>query len=348
MRAKNGYSGFKNYLLPVLSFIILTNIGFAVESHSQEAKPDKPELWKVTENNTFVEIDGVPQYKIGIGDILEVDILLVPTVEKYTPEVRPNGFILLPFVDVKIAGLTAAQAEEKIKEELSKYIRVPRVEVRIKEYRSKKISLLGAINMVPVRASGPGEYVLKGKITITEMVTQAGGTTPNASMDKVQVRRADGTIVSINLLKIILEGDFKENVILDAGDEVYVPSIEVGENKILIFGEVKKPGLYPRKPGATLLDAIGMADGYTIYAVLQNTAVIRTADKKSEIIVSDLNSLIKEGDISQNISLANNDIIYVPRSLIGNWNVFIEKIRPTVELITIPISAAWTIKLLKE
>jgi len=157
----------------------------------------------------------------------------------FTPEVRPNGFIIIPIVDVKVAGLTAGQAEERIKEELSKYIKVPRVEVRIKEYKSKKVSLLGSINMVPVRASGPGEYVLKGKTTITEMITQAGGPTPNASMDKVQLRRADGTTLAVNLLKIILEGDFKENVILDAGDEIYIPAIEVGENKVLVFGEVK-------------------------------------------------------------------------------------------------------------
>jgi polysaccharide export outer membrane protein len=110
---------------------------------------------------------------------------------------------------------------------------------------------------------------------------------------------------------------------------------------------VKKPGLYPRRPGLTIMDAIGMADGYTIYAVLRNTAVIRTTNSQnSEILVANLDKLIKDGNISQNIPLANNDIVYVPRSLIGDWNVFIEKIRPTVQLISIPLSAAVTIKLL--
>lgn len=347
MRAKNGYLGFKNYLLPVVSFIILIDIGFAIESYSQEAKPEKPELWKVTENNTFVEVEGVPQYKVGVDDVLEIDLFIGTTVEKFTPVVRSNGFILLPYVDIKVAGLTTNKAEEKIKEELSKYIKVPRVEVRVKEYKSKKIVLMGAIALSSLRVSGPGIYYLKGKTSILEMITHAGGTQPNSSLDRVQLRRADGTIHYINFFKIFTEGDIKENVILDAQDEIYVPALEIAENKILVFGEVKKPGLYPRKPGITLMDAIGLADGYTIYAVLRNTAIIRTTNQNSEILVANLDKLIKEGDISQNLPLANNDIVYVPRSLIGDWNVFVEKLKPTFQLLSIPLSAIVTIKLLE-
>lgn len=332
------------YLLVCIFLFMI--VLFPIESHSQAATVEGQELWKVTENNTFVEIEGVPQYKIGIGDILEVDLLIGTTVERFTPVVRPNGFIVLPVLDIKVAVLTTNQAEERIKQELSKYIRVPRVEVRVKEFRSKKVVVMGAIAASPQKISGPGIYYLKGKINILEMITHAGGTLPNASLDRVQLRRADGTTLYVNFLKIFAEGDIKENVILDEGDEIYVPALEAAENKILVFGEVKKPGLYPRKPGLTLMDAIGMADGYTIYAVLRNTAVIRAGGQNSEIIVANLDKLIKNGDISQNVPLANNDIIYVPRSMIGDWNVFIEKIRPTVQLISIPLTAAVTIRLI--
>lgn len=335
----------KTKILSILAFILIS-ILFTRESHSQESKIDDQKPWQVTENNTFVEIDGVPQYKIGIGDLLEVDIFIGTTVEKLTPEVRPNGFITLPILDVKVAGLTTNQAEERIKEELSKYVNVPRVEVRIKEYRSKKVMLMGAINAVPMRTSGPGIYVLKGKTSLVEMITQAGGLLPNAASDKIQLRRADGTVLSINFLKIITEGKIEENVILDQGDEIYVPAIEVAENKILVFGEVKKPGIYPKKPGMNLMDAIALAEGYTIYAVLSDTAVIRSGNPNSQILVANLDRLIKKGDISQNIPLANNDIIYVPKSKIGSWNTFIEKLRPTLQLLVFPLTAAVEIKYL--
>ncbi len=340
MRFKN--SIVVTQLLTILIFVIM----IATESYAQETTVEKQELWRVTENKTFVEVEGVPQYKIGVDDVLEIDLLIGITVEKFTPVVRPNGFIVLPVLDIKVAGLTTNQAEEKIKEELSKYIKVPRVEVRVKEYKSKKVVLMGAIALSTLRVSGPGIYYLKGKTSILEMITHAGGTQPNASLDRVQLRRADGTSLYINFLKIFAEGDFKENIILDSGDEIYVPALEIAENKVLIFGEVNKPGLYPRKPGLTLMDAIGLADGYTIYAVLRNTAIIRTTNQNSEILVANLDRLIKDGDISQNLPLANNDIVYVPRSLIGDWNVFIKKIRPTFELISIPISTIVTIKVL--
>jgi len=321
-------------LISVVFIVIL----FGANSHAQEAVESRQFL-RVTENNTFVELDGVPQYKIGIGDILEIDLLVGITKEKFTPEVRTNGFITLPFVDVKVAGLTTAQAEERIKEELSKYVKVPRVEVRVKEYRSKKVVVLGTAK--------PGVYYLKGKTTLLELITELGGIPPNAAMDRIQLRRADGSVIHINLLKVIV-GAITENIILDAGDEVYIPAFDVAENKILVFGEVKKPGLYPRRPGLTLLDAIGMADGYTIYAVLSNTAVIRTVNPQTEVIVANLKRLIKRGDISQNILLANNDIVYVPRSKIGDWNIFIQKIRPTFEIFTLPLSTIITIRALDD
>lgn len=332
------------YLLACIFLFMI--ILFPIESHSQEVKGEDKQPWQLTENNTFVEIEGVPLYKIGPGDLLEVDILVGTTVEKYTPEVRPNGLIVLPVLDVKVIGLTTYQAEERIKEELSRYVKVPRVEVRIKEYRSKKVVVMGAIGISPHRVSGQGVYYLRGKTSFLELITNVGGPLPNAAMDRIQLRRMDGSVLVLNFLKIVAEGNIKENVILDAGDEIYVPSIEVAENKVLVFGEVKKPGIYPKKPGMNLLDAIALADGYTNYAVLKNTAVIRSGNPNSQILVANLDRLIKKGDLSQNILLANNDIVYVPRSLIGDWNVFIEKIRPTLQLLVLPLTVAVEVKYL--
>lgn len=323
--------------LLILTFVFIVILS-GVRSHAQEAVESRQFL-RVTENNTFIELDGVAQYKIGIGDILEIDLLVGISREKFTPEVRPNGFITLPFLDVKVAGLTTTQAEERIKEELGRYVKAPRVEVRVKEYRSKKVVVLGTAK--------PGVYYLKGKTTLLELITELGGIPPNTAMDRIQLRRADGSTIHINLLKVI-GGAITENIILDAGDEIYIPAFDVAENKILVFGEVKKPGLYPRRPGLTLLDAIGMADGYTIYAVLSNTAVIRTVNPQTEVIVANLKRLIKKGDISQNILLANNDVIYVPRSKIGDWNVFIQKIKPTFELLALPLSTVITIRALED
>ena len=73
--------------------------------------------------------------------------------------------------------------------------------------------------------------------------------------------------------------------------------------------------------------------GYNDYAVLDDIRVIRGDARKPEVIAVDIQRLYQYGDRSQDVVLRDNDIVFVPRQRIGDWNVFLSKINPTLTLL---------------
>ena len=100
--------------------------------------------------------------------------------------------------------------------------------------------------------------------------------------------------------------------------EVSVTLKKMGGKKIIILGEVASPGVYNITNQVTVLELIGLAHGYTKDAVLSSVLVIRGGLQKPVGQKVDLVRAIKTADLSQNILLEPEDIVYVPRSFISN------------------------------
>ena len=73
--------------------------------------------------------------------------------------------------------------------------------------------------------------------------------------------------------------------------------------------------------------------GYNDYAVLDDIRVIRGDARKPEVIPVDLQRFFQYGDRSQDIVLKDNDIVFVPRQRIGDWNAFLAKMNQTLILL---------------
>jgi len=73
--------------------------------------------------------------------------------------------------------------------------------------------------------------------------------------------------------------------------------------------------------------------GYNDFAVLDDIRVIRGDARKPEVIPVDIQRLYQYGDRSQDIVLKDNDIVFVPRQRIGDWNAFLSKMAPTLNLL---------------
>ena len=73
--------------------------------------------------------------------------------------------------------------------------------------------------------------------------------------------------------------------------------------------------------------------GYNDIAVLDDIRVIRGDARKPEVIPVDIQRFFQYGDRSQDIVLKDNDIVFVPRQRIGDWNAFLAKINPTLTLL---------------
>jgi polysaccharide export outer membrane protein len=252
--------------------------------------------------------------------------------------VRPNGKISFSFVeDVPAKGLTASQLDKLLTKNLSRYVRKPRIDVIIKEFNSKIVTLLGAIAYRSVSGTGPGEYRLSGRTTLLELITKAGGAVESANLQRVNVRRKSGQSISLNLFEAIHQGDPGTDFVLDDGDVIYIPTLAKDGYRIYVFGEVEQPGTYTFKDSdIRLADVVAEAGGPTVFATESSTKIIRGDITKPEIISADLEDLLEKGDQSQNVALIAGDIVYVPRSWIGDVNRFASQMAPIFNLLMGP------------
>ncbi len=288
----------------------------------------------VTENRTFVTIDGVPQYRIGPGDVLDVFITKGPTQERVQVPVRANGRVSVSFAEVRVDGLTADQAASELTHALSVYFRNPQVEIQVKEYNSKKVSVLGAVGGAP--RGGIGSIPLTGRTTLLELIAKAGGLTPNASLERVRVTRESVKSYTVNMFRYVQEGDLSQDFVLDSGDAVFVPERVSGEERrVFLLGEVKTPGPVPYFPSMTLAQLVAQVGGWTDGALFEEARIIRGDLKNPEIIAVDLGRLVIDGDRRIDQLLRPNDVVFIPRTRIADWNAFLAQLRPTLDFIVL-------------
>jgi polysaccharide export outer membrane protein len=305
-----------------------------IEQHQVEqgeSSGDRTRLQSPVENGVFKTINGVAEYKIDPGDTLEITLWEGTSPKKEEIRVRPDGRISFGFVeDLKVKGMTFSQLDRLLTTDLKEYVKNPRIDVVVINKNSKFVRLAGAI-------VHRGQYPLTGRATVLEMITQYGGMTKDADLGDIRIRRKNGQTVSLDLFKAINKGDLSQDLVLDDGDLVFVPTLAEGGNRVYVFGEVEKPGAYTfAGSDVRLFDAISEAGGATAFASADNTRVVRGDPASPEIITADLKSLIEEGNLSQNVVLAAGDMVYVPRSGWGDVNLYNKRIRPLFELILWP------------
>lgn len=291
----------------------------------------------VMENQSFVTIAGVPQYKIGPGDILEILVTRGAAQETQVVTVRASGAVSVASIEAKVGGQTPEQAAAEIRRALSPLYRQLDVEVLVKEYNSKKVSVLGAV------AGKPGTVPLRGRTTLLELLAEVGGPAPGADLERIRLVHSSGPALTIDLNQI-LESPGAQGLVLDAGDIVLIPqratavSVASAEQpKVFIIGEVRAPGAVPYLPNMRLYQALTLAGGPTDLAVLESARIIRGDLLNAQVLEADFRRVIEEGDRTQDLPLLPNDFIVLPRQRIGNWNVFLAKLRPTFEFITTPL-----------
>jgi protein involved in polysaccharide export with SLBB domain len=290
------------------------------------------------ENDVFATIGGVAEYKIGPGDILEITFWNSNPPTKEEIMVRQDGKISIDFVeDLAVTSLTSSQLDGLLTQKFKEYVKKPRLDVVIKGYNSKFVTLLGAINDRGLSGTGPGKYKLIGKTTLLEALTKAGGPEKDADLRNVNIRRKNGRSITVDLFAAIRRGDPEQDLVLDSNDVVFIPTLNKKANRVYVFGEVNKPGAYPfTGPQMRLIDAISEAGGPTVFATASSTKVVRGNINKPEVLSSNLQRLMEEGDQSQNVVLASGDFVYVPRNAFGDVNIFLQQIKPLFELVNQP------------
>ena len=251
------------------------------------------------------------EYRIGPKDLLEISVFGADELSR-TVRVSEDGKVTLPLLgEVLVDGLTKSEVEKKLGQLLGeKYVQNPQVTVFIREYQSKRVSVLGAVEK-------PGPYQLLGRQTLMQIISEAGGLTRDAGNEIVIIRQLpDGSSTSlrISIDDLFLKGDAKLNVPMEAGDIVTVPVDK--PVVVYVFGQVKNPGALQVKKSniPTLLQAIAQAGGFTDRASKGGVIIKRKDEtgKEKEIKVN-VRSILKNK--VKDVQLLENDTIYVPESL---------------------------------
>ncbi|MCA1605271.1 MAG: polysaccharide biosynthesis/export family protein, partial [Acidobacteria bacterium] len=92
--------------------------------------------------------DGDDRYRIGPGDVLDIRILNRPNLSRGAVRVEGNGMIRMPLIETEIyaACKTEGELAKEIMTRYLKFYRHPQVDVFIKEYHSKQVAIIGAVN----------------------------------------------------------------------------------------------------------------------------------------------------------------------------------------------------------
>jgi polysaccharide biosynthesis/export protein len=119
-------------------------------------------------------------YPIGIGDLLQISVAGVDDFKERTVRVGSEGNIDLPLIGtIHAAGIPESQLRDNLAKALEKYMYDPQVDLFVKEYKSRQVAVVGAVR-------GPGLITLSGAgESILDVLTQAGGTTPEAADEVV-------------------------------------------------------------------------------------------------------------------------------------------------------------------
>ena len=249
-------------------------------------------------------------YVIGKEDLLEMGVFEQPDLTR-TVRVSGDGTISLPLLGiVPVEGLSTKQAEEKLRGLLSdKYLTDPQVWVFVKEAKSRKVSVVGAVEK-------PGSIEMLGDRTLLEAISEAGGLTHQAGRD-LYVLRPDAsgaaTRIDIDLDDLMINGNPVLNIALSPGDVINIPIDRVLH--VYVDGAVRKPGEveYKASRPLNLLQAIAAAGGLSERASQKGIVVIRTkTGGVQDMIKVDLKA-VRKGK-QENFELENGDSIYVPET----------------------------------
>ena len=270
-----------------------------------------------------------PVYRINAGDKISIRVYNHPDLIMESL-VTPDGAIGVMFAgQVQVAGLTLEEASEKIKKIYGQYIKNPELGVFAIDVRSQTATIAGAVN-------NPGMFVIANGMRLADLFAKAGGSAVR-DFDDQMLDAADfqnsiivrnGKVLPVNFSLAIEKGDRWHNVKLKKGDYIYIAVRS--EAMCSIIGSINRPHkrLWDHNLGILELisSGLGLKEQYWKYGV-----IIRGGMENPRFYRVDIDGIL-QGKCA-NVRLQPGDVVYIPHDDISEYNVFVRKIMPTVQLI---------------
>lgn len=276
----------------------------------QPARPPGPVLPPAAAVSLRPALTDDGDYKLAAKDQITVTVYGQDDLTR-TVRVSQAGTITLPLLgEIQAAGVSPTELEKRIADGLrGRYLVNPKVTVNVAEFQGRQFSVMGAVNQ-------PGAYPLKtNQTTVLLALSEAKGVKDNADrvayVLRAQPRPGEQQPVAVDLEALLRQGNPGHNVVVEAGDSVYVPEA----NTFYVAGEVEKRGAFVLRRDTTLSKALTEAGGVTKRAATGEVKVVRAlpTGEKTEVGPFDVKAVMG-GDKSQDIPLQAQDVVVVPQS----------------------------------
>jgi len=293
------------------------------------------------------------QYRMAVGDILEVSVFGDEDTLVENAVVAPDGRIYYLFFDgISAVGLTVDELRETLTEKLKDWYLYPNVTVIPRLMSNNNFTILG-------RVQAPGLYPLNRVITARQAIGVAGGLvedpdnlgTNNITVGGRHVVQSlsgrglqtqsynlkdsfiirEGKRLPIDFGKLIYSADNAYDIPLKPGDYIYIAANNVRE--VFVLGNVAAPAAVPYKEDLTLMCALAYTGAWnfgTPYSAdMQNVIVIRGSRDCPAYVRVDLCKILN-GE-ARNLLLRPGDIVYVHN----------KKFRFARELVELAFNSFW-------
>ena len=301
-----------------LMAMMITLVGTAAAQQRQAlvrpktATPSAPTAVKTSTPRTL----GSERYRIGPGDVLEIRLYKLPDLSREALRVEESGTIRMPLIeqDIQAACRTEGELAKEIATRYLPLMRNPQVDVFVKEYHSRPVAVIGAVNT-------PGRFQLQKRIRLLDLLSFAGGPAERAggniqvvhsgsysSCEPVRPGSTEGLGLSVFKLNDTLAGHARSNPFVRPGDVITLLEVE----QIYVLGNVMKPSNFPMRERITLSQAIAMAGGTLPDSANDRVRILRQKPdgiNKEELVVN-LKAISKRQ--APDVVLQPNDIVEVP------------------------------------
>ncbi len=267
--------------------------------------------------------DGEPEYVLGAGDQMTLQVVDLEELKEKSMRVGPDGLVDLPLVgEVQAAGLTVAQFRSELVKKLSRYIQQPNVSVNLTDNQSHPVSVFGSVNHA-------GVYQLGSPKRLLEVISLAGGVSADAGPDVLVTRQSKwGRVeapgaqteqssgyssVRLSLSDLTSGKNPAADIAVLPNDVVSVPKAEL----VYVNGNVRKPGGFTLSAheSLTVLQAVSLAEGFSPNAKANHARILRRSPEgngQSRLIEVDADRILKGQ--APDVPLYANDVLYIPNS----------------------------------
>jgi polysaccharide export outer membrane protein len=267
-------------------------------------------------------------YVIAPGDKFNIYVYNEKDLDTKGIIVKMDGTITCKLIgEIQVKNNTIPQATRKIEENLKRYIHYPKVSLIPYEMKSSSFTIMGKVTK-------PGFYYFDGSMRLADAIAKAEGlsvgvfdnnTIELADLEHSFIRRGE-EVLPIDFEALLRKGNATMNIPLINGDYIFIPSAM--NQEVYIIGEVEKQGYFGYKPNMTAGRLLAHAEG------IKNSAgdeiLIIRGNLQHPKVYSVSRSAILNGEI-RDFRLQPNDIIYVPKGILGKWNAILSEIMPTIE-----------------